>query len=78
MDTSIHTLKTLFNQLGLAYDAEQIDAFIELHSPLESNINLVESNFWNEAQAAFLKEAIQEDSDWCEFVDGLDCKLRNH
>ncbi len=29
MDTSIHTLQTLFSQLGLASDEEQIRAFIE-------------------------------------------------
>jgi Protein of unknown function (DUF2789) len=76
MDTSIHTLKTLFCQLGLADDAEEINAFIELHSPLPSNISLAGSSFWDEAQAAFLTEAIEEYSDWCELVDGLDCLLR--
>jgi Protein of unknown function (DUF2789) len=76
MDTSIHTLQTLFCQLGLADGAGQINAFIELHRPLPSNISLTEANFWNEAQAAFLAEAIEDDSDWCEFVDKLDCLLR--
>jgi Protein of unknown function (DUF2789) len=76
MDTRTHTLQMLFCQLGLGDDAEQINAFIELHSPLPSNISLAESCFWDEAQAAFLTEAIEEDSDWCELVDGLDCLLR--
>lgn len=76
MDTSTHNLHMLFCQLGLADDAGQINAFIELHRPLPSNINLAEAYFWNEAQAAFLSEAIVNDSDWCESVDKLDCLLR--
>ena len=77
MDTSIHTVQTLFCQLGLADDQEQINAFIELHRPLPNNINLPEANFWNETQAVFLTEAIEQDSDWCELVDKLDCLLRD-
>jgi Protein of unknown function (DUF2789) len=76
MDTSIHTLQTLFCQLGLADDLEQINVFIELHRPLPSNISLTEAYFWNEAQTAFLAEAIEDDSDWCESVNKLDCLLR--
>ena len=34
MDTSIHSLQTLFCQLGLADDEEHINTFIEKHSPL--------------------------------------------
>jgi len=76
MDTSIHTVQTLFCQLGLADSTEQIHAFTELHRPLPSNICLAEANFWNEAQASFLAEAIADDSDWCEAVDKLNCLLR--
>jgi hypothetical protein len=76
MDTRTRTLQTLFCQLGLADDAGQIDAFIELHSPLPSNISLAESCFWNESPAAFLAETIEEDSDWCGSVDKLNCLLR--
>ena len=76
MDTSIHTMQTLFCQLGLASDEEQINAFIEKHRPLPRNIALSEADFWNEAQAVFLAEAVAEDSDWCELVDELDCLLR--
>ncbi|WP_411727371.1 DUF2789 domain-containing protein [Methyloglobulus sp.] len=77
MDTSIHTVQTLFCQLGLADDQEQINAFIELHRPLPNNINLSEAYFWSETQAVFLTEAIEQDSDWCELVDKLDCLLRD-
>ena len=55
-----------------------INAFIEKHSPLPRNIALSEADFWNEAQAAFLTEAIEENSDWCELVDELDCLLREN
>ena len=76
MDTSIHTLQTLFCQLGLADDEEQINFFIEMHRPLPSDITLLKACFWNEAQATFLTEAIADDSDWCALVDKLDCLLR--
>lgn len=76
MDTSIHTLQTLFCQLGLPSGPEQVAAFVELHRPLPSDILLTEANFWNEAQATFLAEAKEDDSDWCESVDKLDSLLR--
>jgi hypothetical protein len=76
MDTSIHTMQALFSQLGLAGDEEQIRGFIEKHGPLSHNIALSEADFWSVAQAAFLAEAIEEDSDWCTLVDGLDSLLR--
>ncbi|MDD5578077.1 MAG: DUF2789 domain-containing protein [Methylobacter sp.] len=78
MDTSTHTMQALFCQLGLADDEEQINAFIEAHRPIPGNIALSEADFWNEAQAAFLAEAVEEDSDWCELVDELDCLLREN
>lgn len=76
MDTSVRTLQTLFCQLGLVDDDEQVNAFIEMHRPLPLNIVLSEANFWNESQAAFLAKAVEEDSDWCELVDELNCLLR--
>jgi hypothetical protein len=76
MDISIHTMQTLFCQLGLASDEEQMNAFIEKYRPLPRNIALSETDFWNEAQTAFLAEAVAEDSDWCELVDELDCLFR--
>ena len=53
MDTSIHTMQTLFCQLGLTGGEEQINAFIEKHKPLLRTIALSEADFWNEAQAGF-------------------------
>ncbi|SJM94960.1 conserved hypothetical protein [Crenothrix polyspora] len=76
MDISTHTMQTLFCQLGLADDEAQITAFVEKYRPLPQHIALPEAYFWNEAQSMFLIEAIEDDSDWCELVDKLDCLLR--
>ncbi len=76
MDTSTHTLQTLFIQLGLADDEEHIHKYIALHSPVPSNIKLAKAHFWNSAQSAFLSDAIKDDSDWCESVDMLDSLFR--
>jgi len=76
MDTSSHNMHTLFLQLGLPNRAEDIDAFIERHHGLEPDIPLNQALFWNSTQDAFLREAISEDSDWCEVVDMLDSRLR--
>jgi hypothetical protein len=76
MDTSVHNLQTLFLQLGLPHRWEDIQAFIEHHKPLPPNVHLPEADFWRPSQAAFLREAIEEDSDWCEVVDELDSQLR--
>lgn len=76
MDTSKHNLETLFLQLGLPNQAAEIDAFIQAHKPLENHITLEKAPFWNVSQAAFIGEAISEDSDWCEIVDELDTSLR--
>ncbi|CAA9892728.1 conserved hypothetical protein [Candidatus Methylobacter favarea] len=78
MDTSPHTMQTLFCQLGLADSDEQIQAFIEKHRPLPPAIALPEADFWNQAQAGFLAEAIKVNSDWCELVDELNCLLRKN
>lgn len=76
VDTSIHTLQTLFFQLGLANDEAQIRDFIEKHRPLPRHIALSDAAFWSPAQAAFLAEALENDSDWCALVDELDSLLR--
>jgi Protein of unknown function (DUF2789) len=76
MDTSRHTMPLLFFQLGLASGEKEIQSFVENHKPLAPNIRLAKADFWKPAQAAFLDEAIENDSDWCELVDELDCSLR--
>ncbi|GAB4347014.1 MAG: DUF2789 domain-containing protein [Gammaproteobacteria bacterium] len=76
MDTSRHDLPALFRQLGLPDDEPAIWQFIEAHRPLPSTQRLEEAPFWSPAQAAFLREAVEQDSDWSEIVEELDALLR--
>lgn len=76
MDTTPHNLSTLFDQLGLSSDAVAVESFICEHRPLDPNIPLQQALWWTPAQAEFLMQAIEEDSDWAEQVDELDALLR--
>ena len=76
MDTSLHDLPTLFRQLGLSEGPDDIAAFIAEHRLNRAAGPLADAPFWTPAQAAFLTEAIEQDSDWCEAVDELDRLLR--
>ena len=76
MDTSSHDIRALFLQLGLPNRAEEIEAFIDRHRSLDLGIPLDQAPFWTPAQAAFLREAISQDSEWCGAVDVLDTRLR--
>lgn len=76
MDLSEHTLRALFDQLGLPSNAGAIDAFIAKHRPLAENVVLADAPFWTPAQAQFLREEFDEDADWAELVDQLNLRLR--
>lgn len=76
MDTDIHTLSDLFDQLGLSSTQQAIEQFVASHKPLSDEVRLPDAGFWNDAQRAFLIEAIVDDSDWAEQVDQLDALLR--
>ncbi len=76
MDTNPHTLNTLFEQLGLGSEEAAIDSFVAAHRPLPAAVALPDAEFWNQGQSAFLREALEEDSDWAESVDALDALLR--
>jgi hypothetical protein len=76
VETQIHNLNSLFKQLGLDSSNKAIEDFIYKNKPLPGNVILHNAEFWNESQAAFLKEAIEEDSDWAEVVDELNALLR--
>ncbi len=76
MDTSAHDLNGLFKQLGLPAEASAIKDFVDQHS-LAKDQRLAEASFWSPNQAAFLEEAIADDSDWAEVVDQLDAMLRH-
>lgn len=76
MDTSFHNMNSLFSQLGLPENDNAIEAFVREHH-LESSVRIDQASFWSAMQSAFLKEAIQQDSDWTEIVDQLDARLRH-
>jgi hypothetical protein len=71
-----HHFHQLFEQLGLANDAEGISQFIRQHAPLPAEVSLADAPFWNPAQAAFLREALLQDADWAELVDQLNLAFR--
>lgn len=76
MDTSKHTLSTLFEQLGLPADEDGIKKFIAQHSPLPREIALQDAPFWSPGQSQFLEEGLEDDSDWAELIDELDALMR--
>lgn len=77
MDTTIHNLESLFEQLGLDNSEQAIAAFIQIHKPITGDVQLHEADFWSISQAEFLKQSVEEDADWAEIVDHLDAMLRN-
>ncbi len=76
MDTSSHTMQTLFAQLGLSNSETAIENFIQ-NNHLPADIPLENAAFWSAGQAQFIREAIAEDADWAEVVDHLDAQLRH-
>jgi hypothetical protein len=76
MDTSTHSMRDLFAQLGLSTSDTAIEAFIS-NNHLEVEIPLEKAAFWSAGQAQFIREAIQQDADWAELVDQLDAQLRH-
>jgi hypothetical protein len=76
MDTSNHTLQTLFAQLGLSNNDIAIDNFIQ-NNHLPREIPLESAAFWSAGQAQFIRESIAQDADWAEVVDHLDAMLRH-
>jgi len=77
METPIHSINSLFKQLGLPYETEEVDAFIAFHRPLPDHCLLHEAAFWTASQATFLSEEIEDDADWAEVVDELNARLRD-
>jgi hypothetical protein len=76
MESTTHSLPSLFKQLGLADDALSIDQFITSHSPLKSDMELADALFWTTSQRDFLRTEILEDADWAEVIDQLSLALR--
>ena len=76
MESPIHSINTLFEQLGLDSSENGIEKFVNSHKPIPKDIDLHDATFWNQSQVAFLKESIDQDADWAEIVDHLDVMLR--
>jgi hypothetical protein len=76
MEPSVHSLRNLFEQLGLPGGEADIERFVASHRPLAAGILLAEAPFWSAAQAQFLREEVAEDADWAEIVDQLNLMLR--
>jgi len=76
MEAPIHSLASLFDQMGLNSTDQAIETFINDHRPLQSNIELHEADFWSASQASFLKEEKDKDADWAGIADQLDTLLR--
>lgn len=76
MDTTEHSMNTLFAQLGLPSSDDEIADFIHIHRPLLGDEPIEEAEFWSENQAAFLIQALSQDSDWSPLVDELSSLLR--
>lgn len=70
MDTSNHSLTTLFAQLGLDNDEQAMAQFIRQHK-LSPGTAIQDAPFWNQAQASFLRESLKQDAEWCEIIDEL-------
>jgi hypothetical protein len=77
MESSTHSLSSLFDQLGLASDLMAIESFIKSHSPVATNVLLSDALFWTTAQASFLCEEIHNDADWAEVIDQLNTRLHS-
>lgn len=75
MTSADHTLENLFEQLGLQSSPQAIDEFIA-HHRLNDYRTLADAAFWTPAQAEFIRECWQADSDWAGVVDQLDARLR--
>lgn len=76
METPIHTMSSLFKQLGLDNSTKAISDFINNNKPIPKAKKLHEAAFWTESQAYCLQKMIDEDADWAEIVDQLNLLLR--
>ena len=76
MEGNVHSMTNLFNQLGLASEPADIEAFIAAHRPLADGLKLHEAPFWTASQAGLLREQVLDDADWVGIIDQLDSGLR--
>lgn len=76
MQTAHPYFSDLFAQLGLPNGPQDIAQFLAEHTPLAGDVSLPDAAFWSPSQAAFLKEALLQDSNWAELADQLSEALR--
>lgn len=76
METHVHSLGALFEQLGLDSSQQGIESFIAKASPIPSDVCLWEASIWSAPQATMLQQMKEADADWSEVVDQLDVMLR--
>ena len=76
MHTSTIAMPQLFEQLGLKSSNLAIARFIK-HHHLPENTTLQSAAFWTQSQRQFIKDSLQQDSDWAEVVDQLDARLHH-
>ena len=77
MEQPIHSMKSLFDQLGLDSRDQSIEEFLQAHRPLAAHVPLHEAPFWKVSQATTLRQLKEEDADWAIVVDELDAMLRH-
>lgn len=75
MITETARMTNLFAQLGLPSSPEAIEDFLSNHE-LADDVRLVDAPFWTPAQAAMLKEMLEQDTNWSLIVDQLSEALR--
>lgn len=75
MELPVHSLTSLFDQLGLPSDYDSIEAFIDSHSPLPNGVKVSEAPFWTQAQSTLLQDELQNNADWAPLVDALNERL---
>lgn len=76
MEAPVHSMSSLFAQLGLATGEGEISAFIQSHSPLPAAIALQDAPFWTTAQRSLLQSELCVDADWAGVIDELNVRLR--
>lgn len=72
----MHHFRHLFAQLGLPDHPEGIVHFLTVHAAMAEGMRLPDAPYWTISQAAFLREALMQDSDWTDMVDQLSLALR--
>lgn len=75
MNDAIHHFSDLFAQLGLPNDGPSIAYFLATHACIAEEMRLPDAPYWTPSQAAFLREALAQDSDWSGLVDQLNKAL---